>query len=419
MTIVSSVLVTRLWAVYDRDRRVLALIVTAFLCIFIPTWIISFRGFAHNLQQRDLDTLMYNYAYLGMAKAMGQREVDKVWPLTRCFLPHYPSQYPFVILASLCFESSVFTAMAYKMIQDKKKTRLIEAFYRDHGDPIVDGREEDPFAPEGAAKLGNMDSSAGVVSTIINFARLEAMGGPGGDEPENFSHVDRRRHHGRTRDQEAAIPLDTVETLDHGGTGVKLPKWSTGEEEKYGPSTSGVQSFVASSTSTPDSEPSVDWTDLPAPRPRRSGLEDHGRRRRRTSLDFNRRSAGGHRGSERPLEEVGERGRPKSMDERTTAVVSQGGAYLPSGRMSLQGSSATHLELDELTLAGSREPGRPSPSRRSDERGEEDPSSRILHGNSPRPQGRVHGSRSSQSSTDDSQNGLGRPKPTVAAAGAG
>lgn len=292
--------------------------------------------------------------------------------------------------------------------------------YFSHGDPVVDGREEDPFAPEGAAKLGNTNSSDGVVSTIINFARLEAMGGPGGDEPENFSHVDRRHHHRRTRDQETAIPLDTMETLDHGGAGVKLQKWGTGEEEKYSPSTSGVQSCVVSSTSVPDSEPSVDWTDLPAPRPRRSGLEDHGRRRRRTSLDFNRRSAGGDRASERPPEEaVGERGRLKSMDERTTAVVGQGGAYLPSGRMSLQGSSATHLEMDELTLAGSREPGRPSPTRRSDERGEEDPPSRTQHSNSPRPQGRVHGLRSSQSSTDDSQNGLGIPNPTVAAAGAG
>lgn len=289
--------------------------------------------------------------------------------------------------------------------------------YFSHGDPVIDGREEDPFAPEGAAKLGNTDSSEGVVSTIINFARLEAMGGPGGDEPENFSHVDRRRHR-RTRDQEAAIPLDTVETLDHSRAGVKLQKWGTGEEEKYGPSTSGVPSFVVSSASVPDSEPSVDWTDLPAPRPRRSGLEDHARRRRRTSLDINKRSAGGNRASERPLEEVGERGRPKSMDESTTAVVGQG-AYLPSGRMSLQGSSATHLEIDELTLAGSREPRRPSPSRRSDERGEEAPPSRILHSNSPRPQGRAHGSRSSQSSTDDSQNGLGRPKPTVAGAGTG
>lgn len=156
MTIVSSVLVTRLWAVYERDRRVLALLVSAFLCIFTPAWIICFRGFAVSLQQRDTDTLMHNYAYLGMAQAMGQREVDKVWPLTRCFLPHFPSQYPFVIVASLCFESEslgiyaealfsdvdcaeltcvfaggVFAAMAYKMIREKKKTRLIEAFYRE------------------------------------------------------------------------------------------------------------------------------------------------------------------------------------------------------------------------------------------------------------------------------------------------
>lgn len=105
MTIVSSVLVTRVWAVYERDRRVLALMLTAFLCIFVPAWILSFRGFAHNSQQRDMDTLMYNYAYLGMAKAMGQREVDKLWPLTRCFLPHFPKEYPYVIVASLCFES--------------------------------------------------------------------------------------------------------------------------------------------------------------------------------------------------------------------------------------------------------------------------------------------------------------------------
>ncbi|KAG8904882.1 hypothetical protein FRC00_013690 [Tulasnella sp. 408] len=66
-----------------------------------------------------------------MAQAMGQKEVDKVWILTRCFLPHFPKQYPAVIVASLVFESGVFTVMAYKMIKDKKKTRLIEAFYRE------------------------------------------------------------------------------------------------------------------------------------------------------------------------------------------------------------------------------------------------------------------------------------------------
>ncbi|KAG8897288.1 hypothetical protein FRC00_004569 [Tulasnella sp. 408] len=131
MTTVSSVLVTRLWAVYDRDCRVLALLVSAFLIIYIPSWIIYFRGFAVNFQQRDTDTLIHNSAYLGMAQAMGQKEVDKVWILTRCFLPHFPKQYPAVIVASLVFESGVFTAMVYKMVNDKIKTRLIEAFYRE------------------------------------------------------------------------------------------------------------------------------------------------------------------------------------------------------------------------------------------------------------------------------------------------
>ncbi|KAG8891875.1 hypothetical protein FRC01_014477, partial [Tulasnella sp. 417] len=130
MTIVSSVLGTRVWAVYERDRRVLAVLVSSFLLIFIPTWIICFRGFATNDQQKDTDTLIHNFAYLRMVQAMGSKEVDKVWPLTRCFLPHFPKQYPVVTVASLIYESGAFAAMAYKMIKDKKKTRLIEAFYR-------------------------------------------------------------------------------------------------------------------------------------------------------------------------------------------------------------------------------------------------------------------------------------------------
>ncbi|KAG8955794.1 hypothetical protein FRC00_005241 [Tulasnella sp. 408] len=148
-----------------------------------------------------------------MAQAMGQKEVDKVWIVTRCFLPHFPKEYPAIIVASLVFESGVFTAMVYKMVNDKIKTRLIEAFYRDHGDPIVDGREDDPFAPEGGEKMGNIDSTEGVVSTFICFARLEALGGHiSTHEPESFS-LSGRHQHRRPRDQEVAIPLDTIETL--------------------------------------------------------------------------------------------------------------------------------------------------------------------------------------------------------------
>lgn len=225
--------------------------------------------------------------------------------------------------------------------------------YFSHGDPIVDGREDNPFAPEGGEKMGNTDSTEGVVSTIINFARLEALGGHiSTHEPETFSRSDRHR---RPRDQEAAIPLDTVETLQHDAAGARLQKWGT-EEEKHDSSTSGgVQSFVVPSTS--DSEPSVDWTDLPAPRPRRSSLEDA--RRGRRSFDLNTGSTGGDR-SLKPPEAGGQlRERPKSVDGRGSGVAEQG-SCMPSERMSLQGSSATRLEMDELTLAGSREARRPS-----------------------------------------------------------
>lgn len=81
------------------------------------------------------------------------------------------------------------------------------------GDPIVDGQEDDPFALEGDDKMGYLDSTGGVVSTIINFARLEALGGHiNTHEPETFSPSDHHQHR-QPRDQEAAIPLDTVETL--------------------------------------------------------------------------------------------------------------------------------------------------------------------------------------------------------------
>ncbi|KAG8913754.1 hypothetical protein FRC01_004398, partial [Tulasnella sp. 417] len=93
--------------------------------------------------------------------------------------------------------------------------------YFGHGDPVVGGREDDPFGPEGAAKLGNVDSAEDVVSTIISFARLEALGGAvTTHEPERLSRLDRRKP--RPRGQEAAIPLDAVETLEHDAAGVRL-----------------------------------------------------------------------------------------------------------------------------------------------------------------------------------------------------
>ncbi|KAG9019060.1 hypothetical protein FRB90_006803 [Tulasnella sp. 427] len=410
MTIVSSVLVTRVWAVYERDRRVLAFLITVFIAMFVPTWVVSFRGFSQKMTEQDTNTLIHIFAYLGMARAEGPKAVEQAWPLTRCYFSHFPRTYPAVMVTSLVYESSVFTAMAYKMVQEKKKTRLIEAFYRDgviyylvmfscllsaavcgfaydnniaqgimgsayfigiksmmcshiilrlrsyfsHGDPLVDGRENDPFAPEHA---GNIDSTHGMVSTIINFARMEALGGPDGDEPETFSHLE-HRHRRQPRDREAAIPLENTDTLEHDVSGAKLQKWDT-DEKNPRTSTSGGQASIVPSSS--DSEPSVDWTHQSGPRPRRSGQED--------LRCQSKRNSPAARSSESPLEAVAVGQRP-SVDRPTVAIEQV--TYPPSGRMSLQGSSATHLELEELTLAGSREPRRPSLGRRSAEPAEGD-----------------------------------------------
>ncbi|KAG9045383.1 hypothetical protein FS837_006420 [Tulasnella sp. UAMH 9824] len=62
------------------------------------------------------------------------------WQLERCFVRSLPLKYVSVIIGTLVYESSILTAMIYRMVRDKTKSRLTEAFYREYvvlGSPIV------------------------------------------------------------------------------------------------------------------------------------------------------------------------------------------------------------------------------------------------------------------------------------------
>ncbi|KAG9045381.1 hypothetical protein FS837_006418 [Tulasnella sp. UAMH 9824] len=254
-TIVSSVLAARLWAVYERDRRVLAALIIGYFVCFAPGWILAFTIGGKYIDQTQLRVMGNVMTYIGgVSMQSGSDVLD--WRFKKCY------RFPFskiswsIIVGALLYESGIFVALVCRMYKDQRLTRIIEAFYRDgityyliilsnyavtlgagygwntpvgqgfagaafyigiksmtcshiilrlrsyfsFGDPVVDGHvETDPFDKEG--KMVGETTSSSFVSTIILFAQM-ISGTTGGATFEIKSkHLSRIDEH-RTMDVE-------------------------------------------------------------------------------------------------------------------------------------------------------------------------------------------------------------------------
>ncbi|KIO33129.1 hypothetical protein M407DRAFT_17995 [Tulasnella calospora MUT 4182] len=229
---ISSVLSARLWALYDRDRRVLMVLILGFLACFLPGWVLTFRSGASSIDPGDLRIFGNVLTYIGGVTMLeGDDALD--WRLKKCYHFRLPKVSCSIVIGSLIYESGIFVALLWKMFKDKKKTRIIEAFYRDgivyyvvifcnyavalgtgsawnnraaqailgsafyvgiksiacshlilrlrsyfsHGDPVVDGHMVSDPRDEGG-KGGGDSTSSSLVSTIIHFAQM--ISGDGG-----------------------------------------------------------------------------------------------------------------------------------------------------------------------------------------------------------------------------------------------
>ncbi|KAG8926576.1 hypothetical protein FRC00_002776 [Tulasnella sp. 408] len=227
VTTVSFVLGSRVWAIYERDRRVLVALIAGFLACFVPAWTLTFlAGIRGSLDEDEIRVFGNVWYYIG--GILMQDGLDGLdWRLRKCYRFHFPKVNNSIIIGSWLYESGICAAMLWKMYQDKKKTRIIEAFYRDgvvyylvmfctyavalgvgfafddpiaqgfltcgfytaiksmvcshiilrlrsyfsDGDPVIDGHDPvDPFEEQLGGKAGKNSNSSSFVSTIIHFA---------------------------------------------------------------------------------------------------------------------------------------------------------------------------------------------------------------------------------------------------------
>lgn len=310
-TTVSSVLAARLWAVYERDRRVLAALIIGFFACFAPPWVLGFTIGMKFIDQTQLRIMTNVMTYVGgVSMQSGPDTLD--WRLKKCYRFPFPKISWSVIAGALLYESGIFVALVCRMYKDQKLTRIIEAFYRDGivyyliilsnygvtlaagygwntpvgqgfvgaafyigiksmtcshiilrlrsyfslGDPVVDGHvETDPLDKEG--KMVGETTTSSFVSTIILFAQMISGTTGGGAtfeiKSKHLSRVDERR------------------TMDVEGMGGGMDGATRPEQPQY--------NFRVTSPTLPSSSPtsprhSLDWTSNPNPNSWRPRLDD-------------------------------------------------------------------------------------------------------------------------------------------------
>lgn len=116
MTVVTSVLATRTWAIYSRSRRILLALISGFVACFLPSFTVFFLSYTSNnsrsgdgLTEMDNDWLNSVVQVHGWIEAGGEGTgyggMGADWVLTRCFHPGTARLLGWVILSSLVYES--------------------------------------------------------------------------------------------------------------------------------------------------------------------------------------------------------------------------------------------------------------------------------------------------------------------------
>ncbi|KAG8912024.1 hypothetical protein FRC01_005344, partial [Tulasnella sp. 417] len=166
-TIVSSILATRLWAIYERDRRVLVALIIGFFVCFAPGWILAFTIGAKYIDPTQLRIYGNVMTYIGGVSmrdgydARAASIANYAITLGVGFCSNTPAGQGFV------------SAAFYIGIKSMTCSHIILRLrsYFSLGDPVVDGRPEtDPFDRDWKM-VGNTTSSS-FVSTIIQFAHM-------------------------------------------------------------------------------------------------------------------------------------------------------------------------------------------------------------------------------------------------------
>ncbi|KAG8897244.1 hypothetical protein FRB99_008345 [Tulasnella sp. 403] len=180
MSLITSVIMARTWAIYERNRILLCVMAISFPLAYLPSFYLSFSALPKPLPQSDYNQLGAIFMFQDIiAQSASLQGEDITWILTRCYLPGLPHTMLWIFVTCLIYESIMFSAMCYRIRRDARaKSAIVDRLFQDQGNHIVNGRHpgEVKIVPFAGLTAGGVSS----VSTVIAFApggRGEAASG--------------------------------------------------------------------------------------------------------------------------------------------------------------------------------------------------------------------------------------------------
>ncbi|KAG8969367.1 hypothetical protein FRC05_001106 [Tulasnella sp. 425] len=201
--VTSSVSTIRVWAIYQRNTKVLIFLIISFLACFGPPIVItsSAKLLSHDSNsQRDAELLKSVKTYISLVSSVDPAAVP--WQLERCFVGSLPIKYMSTIIGTLVYESALLSAtiagfdsknpisqayvgsMYFVAVKATLCSHIIlrlRSYFAE--DPIVDGTT---MAGDAAYELGRPASSTVEVSaTRSSRAPLPEVEWTDGPDPKS------------------------------------------------------------------------------------------------------------------------------------------------------------------------------------------------------------------------------------------
>ncbi|KAG8904297.1 hypothetical protein FRB99_001931 [Tulasnella sp. 403] len=130
MGIVTSVLMMRTWAIYNRRRVVLVALVGCYALCFIPSYAFYFIT-KPPVAEDDLLTESHVELARKSLEASAFKAGDADWMLKTCFSPGVPRELVGVLVSILTYETGLFLAMMYRLFSGGATSGVIKQFYLD------------------------------------------------------------------------------------------------------------------------------------------------------------------------------------------------------------------------------------------------------------------------------------------------
>ncbi|KAG8893907.1 hypothetical protein FRB99_001650 [Tulasnella sp. 403] len=133
MMLVTFTIMARTWAIYERSRTVLYIMIISFPICFLPSFYFVFTEFQKGLSEYDLNQITAMFIVEGTIK-LDPQEGDVMWVLTRCYLVRLPRVLVAPMVTALGYESALFAAVCYQIAKSKKvrpRSEIVNRLFHD------------------------------------------------------------------------------------------------------------------------------------------------------------------------------------------------------------------------------------------------------------------------------------------------